>query len=367
MADRTLAVTLRQHSPIPLDVGFTCGAGDVLANFRAIRKPGRRGLAAASPDCTGRNTPASARARCSDRYGDGVFALHIAARSGRLSGLRVFPIDGRGQRDHRARTPAPWRTAFTRLATAGAGAPVGTPESPTSALSGGEASAWTLARRWRGSGSPLLDEPFAAVDRTVRRHLQDEIDALRRTLDIPLILVTHDFDDVVRLATHLLILEQGRGVACGPLRSLMSRPDLSWLREAVGLGSLFDAVVTHAHTSRGLVELMFDGGTLLASEPSVSIGTEGRGRYPAREVILPRGNTEGLSSTTHCPATVSAIIPTGFRCMDRANRSGRGLLLAEVTRDAVARWHRRGNGLHADQVCVDRCAQEPKRRCGDRG
>ena len=52
----------------------------------------------------------------------------------------------------------------------------------------------------------------------VRRRLQDEIDELRRTLDIPLILVTHDFDDVVRLATHLLMLERGRGVASGRCR-----------------------------------------------------------------------------------------------------------------------------------------------------
>ena len=105
-------------------------------------------------------------------------------------------------------------------------------------LSGGERQRVALARALaREPAVLLLDEPFAAVDRTVRRHLQDEVNALRRTLDIPLILVTHDFDDVVRLATHLLILEKGRAVASGPLHTLMSRPDLTWLREAVGLGS----------------------------------------------------------------------------------------------------------------------------------
>ena len=44
----------------------------------------------------------------------------------------------------------------------------------------------------------------------------------------------------------------------------MSRPDLSWLREAVGLGAVFNAIVGHRDPDRGLVELMFDGGTLLA-------------------------------------------------------------------------------------------------------
>ena len=183
----------------------------------------------------------------------------------------------------------------------------------------------------------LLDEPFAAVDRTVRRHLQDEIDELRRTLDIPLILVTHDFDDVVRLATHLLILEQGRGVACGPLRSLMSRPDLTWLREAVGLGSLFDAVVTRTHPSRGLVELTFDGGTLLASDSSVAIGTRVRLRIPAREVILATKEPEGLSLHNTLSGTVSAIhADPAFDHVIVQIAVGGVLLLAEVTRDAVA-------------------------------
>ena len=76
-------------------------------------------------------------------------------------------------------------------------------------LSGGERQRVALARALaREPAVLLLDEPFAAVDRTVRRRLQDEIDELRRTLDMPLVLVTHDFDDVVRLATHVLILEQ---------------------------------------------------------------------------------------------------------------------------------------------------------------
>ena len=83
-------------------------------------------------------------------------------------------------------------------------------------LSGGERQRVALARALaREPAVLLLDEPFAAVDRLVRRRLQDEIDELRRTLDIPLVLVTHDFDDVVRLATHLLHARSRQRVACG--------------------------------------------------------------------------------------------------------------------------------------------------------
>lgn len=340
VADRTLAVTLRQHSPIPLDVGFTCDAGDVLAIFG----PSGSGKTTVLRSIAGLYRPEHASIRSgTDVWTDtasGSFApAHRRAVGFVFQEYALFPhltavgnvITALGHRPRgERRSRAEQLLALVHLS--------GHLNRRPSALSGGERQRVALARALaREPAVLLLDEPFTAVDRSVRRHLQDEIDALRRTLDIPLILVTHDFDDVVRLATHLLILEQGRGVASGPLRSLMSRPDVTWLREAVGLGSLFDAVVTQTHPSRGLVELMFDGGTLLASEPSVSIGTKVRLRIPAREVILATREPEGLSLHNALSGTVSAIHTDP--AVDHAIVQiavGGVLLLAEVTRDAVA-------------------------------
>jgi molybdate transport system ATP-binding protein len=174
--------------------------------------------------------------------------------------------------------------------------------------------------------------------RAVRRRLQDDLDGLRRALDIPVVIVTHDFDDVVRLATHVLLLEAGRSVAWGPVPMLMSRPDLTWLREAVGLGSIVDAVVSEVLPDRGLVALAFDGGSLLASSTSLSAGATVRVRIPAREVILALAAPQGLSVHNVLAGEVTALH------RDAASPHvvvqvaiGQLLLLAEVTEDAVAR------------------------------
>jgi molybdate transport system ATP-binding protein len=205
------------------------------------------------------------------------------------------------------------------------------------ALSGGERQRVALARALaRDPAVLLLDEPFAAVDRAVRRRLQDEIDEVRRSLDVPVILVTHDFDDVLRLASHLLVLQQGNAVAQGPLSELTSRADLAWLRDAIGLGSVFEARVTGMAPARGLVELSFDGGRLFASDRSLTLGASVRVRIPAREVILASEAPRGLSLHNVLRGTVTTIENTqdGDHVVVQLSVGG-VVLLAEVTRDAV--------------------------------
>ena len=155
----------------------------------------------------------------------------------------------------------------------------------------------------------LLDEPFAAVDRAVRRRLQNEIDSLRRTLHMPLILVTHDFDDVVRLATHVLMLEHGRAAEYGSLSALTSRPDLSWLHEAVGPGSVFErGGEPHPDVDRGLVTLTFDGGTLVAPARQLE-GHDGCPRADPGARSHPGDERPDRTQPSQCPARrrVSAI------------------------------------------------------------
>ncbi len=341
MGDRRLSVSLRQPAPIPLDLDFTCDAGDVLAIFgpsgsgkttilrsiAGLYQPAhasvRSGGETWSETTTGTFTPPHRRA-VGFVFQEYALFPHLTATGNVTTALGHRP---RGER--RARAEA--LLALVHLS--------GHLDHRPQELSGGERQRVALARALaREPAVLLLDEPFSAVDRAVRRRLQDEIDELRHTLDIPLILVTHDFEDVVRLATHLLILDRGRALACGPLADLMSRPDLPWLRDAVGLGSVFEARVGRRHPERGLVELTFEGGTLLASDRALGAGATVRVRIPAREVILAMSEPEGVSLHNALAGTVSAVtVDPAFDHVIVQMSIGRVLLLAEVTRDAIDR------------------------------
>ncbi len=59
----------------------------------------------------------------------------------------------------------------------------------------------------------LLDEPFAALDQGLRRTMRKELQTLLDGIGIPLMLITHDPDDVEAFGEHVLCLHEGRTVA----------------------------------------------------------------------------------------------------------------------------------------------------------
>ena len=80
-------------------------------------------------------------------------------------------------------------------------------------LSGGQQQRVALARAlaWEPSAL-LLDEPCAALNPMLRQSLRDELASVRARWQIPIVMVTHDIDDVLALADVAFMLDQGRVV-----------------------------------------------------------------------------------------------------------------------------------------------------------
>jgi osmoprotectant transport system ATP-binding protein len=70
----------------------------------------------------------------------------------------------------------------------------------------------------------LLDEPFGALDPITRRQLQREFNALRRSQERTLVLVTHDLDEAFNLADRVALLDHGRLLQVGTPDDLRHRP-----------------------------------------------------------------------------------------------------------------------------------------------
>lgn len=81
-------------------------------------------------------------------------------------------------------------------------------------LSGGQRQRVGLARALAAEPKLLLmDEPFGALDPLTRAEMQDMLRELLRRLNKTVLLVTHDLDEALYLATHIVLLEGGKVVA----------------------------------------------------------------------------------------------------------------------------------------------------------
>jgi osmoprotectant transport system ATP-binding protein len=89
-------------------------------------------------------------------------------------------------------------------------------------LSGGQRQRVGLARALAAEPKLLLmDEPFGALDPLTRREMQDMLKALLQRLNMTALLVTHDLDEALYLASHIVLLEAGRIVAHLPAQDFL--------------------------------------------------------------------------------------------------------------------------------------------------
>ena len=83
----------------------------------------------------------------------------------------------------------------------------------------------------------LMDEPFGAVDPIVREELQDELLRIQRTLDLTIVLVTHDRYEALKLADQLVILSKEAQIEqSGSPAEIKQRPSNEFVSKLLGLG-----------------------------------------------------------------------------------------------------------------------------------
>ncbi len=92
-------------------------------------------------------------------------------------------------------------------------------------LSGGEQQRVALARALAPRPRlMLLDEPFSSLDATLREQVRDETIALLRTEGTPVLMVTHDAEEAVRVADRIHVMLEGRILQSGTPAELYSHP-----------------------------------------------------------------------------------------------------------------------------------------------
>lgn len=116
--------------------------------------------------------------------------------------------------------------------------PVDVAERYPHTLSGGQQQRVGLCRAMMLSPPLLLlDEPFSALDPLTRDDLQAHFERLAAAEPVTVVLVTHDRQEALRLAQHLVVLEAGRVVQAGSPAALAAAPATPFVEELVRGGA----------------------------------------------------------------------------------------------------------------------------------
>lgn len=102
-------------------------------------------------------------------------------------------------------------------------------------LSGGQAQRVGVARALAADPDILLmDEPFGALDPITREKLQDELARLQAKMHKTVVFVTHDMDEALKLADHLVVMREGCIVQQGTPLALLHHPQDPFVESLLG-------------------------------------------------------------------------------------------------------------------------------------
>jgi molybdate transport system ATP-binding protein len=201
-------------------------------------------------------------------------------------------------------------------------------------LSGGERQRVAIGRALLSGPSLLImDEPLASLDAARRAELMPFIESLRDKLGLPILYITHNWPEIIRMADTVVLMEQGEVRTAGPLQQVLTG-DRDGYGHLVPDGSVVEAVPS-AETVDGLQRFETPAGPLFLPRPSAPVAGTIRLFIDAHDVAIALEPPRALSVQNVLSGTVEAVTILDDSHLDiRLALAGRQTIRARITRHA---------------------------------
>lgn len=216
----------------------------------------------------------------------------------------------------------------------------------THKLSGGERQRVAIARALLTSPRLLLmDEPLSALDHGAKQIILPYLESLHDEFGIPSLYVSHDPNEVARLADRMVVLERGKVIAEGDAASLLTRLDLP-LSGYDDASALLEGSVSSHDNSYHLTWISLHGNRVAVPREDLPVGRHARVQIQARDV--------SLSMHAHSDTSILNILPAKVidthdinqtQMLVRLELEDGQTLLSRITRRSAM-----GMGIHEDML-----------------
>jgi molybdate transport system ATP-binding protein len=202
-------------------------------------------------------------------------------------------------------------------------------------LSGGERQRVAIARALLTSPRLLmLDEPVTALDTPSKAEILNHLQRIQTEYDMPMLYIGHAADEVAQLADHMVLMDSGRVLACGPIQELLTRFDLP-LASSADAEAIIWANVAGQDDEFELTYVDFAGGRFNVLQRDLPVGQAVRLRVLARDVSLTLEHQDNTSILNIFPGVVEELFSAdAARVIVRINLGGTPIL-AQITRKSA--------------------------------
>ncbi len=206
-------------------------------------------------------------------------------------------------------------------------------------LSGGEKQRVAIGRALLASPKLILmDEPLASLDDRRKAEIMPYIERLRDETKIPIVYVSHSVAEVARLATDIVVLDEGRAAAAGPTSDILQRLDLLPEEERGEGGAVLEMQVAGRTEAFGMSTLVSPAGEIHVAGLDAMPGSMVRVRIRARDVIVATERPRGISALNILSGRIAALETGGGHFAD---------VLIDCNGEAVTRAHHPAVGRNA--------------------
>lgn len=178
----------------------------------------------------------------------------------------------------------------------------------------------------------LMDEPLSALDEARKQEIIPYLKKLHNEWKIPMIYVSHSPDEVVRMADHLVLMENGRVTAQGPLGDLLTRPHLP-VKFSDDYCVILEGTVVEFDEESDLAKIDFDRGSLWVPNEFSKIGEPARVNIHAKDVSIATKKPVGTSIQNIVPGRIDGFLDDSKIGSIVVRISvGNGVIMSRITR-----------------------------------